>query len=304
MKILVTGGAGFIGSHLVDALLSKGHQVEVLDSFASSSPANVPRGVKVHKADIRKRLDPSAFEGCGAVFHLAADPNVKTSAENARENFDINATGTFNVLDACREAGAGRFVFTSTSTVYGKAEIMPTPESHPTIPASNYGASKLAGEAYCSSFAATYGIKATVLRFANIFGERSTHGVMFDFYQKLKKDPQRMEILGNGKQNKSYLHVSDCVSAMLLCFEKQPGSFGIYNVGSEEQRTVDRIASLVASELGVRPGFTYTGGEGGWKGDVSAMLLDVKKMKSLGWKPAVGFEHGVSRYVKWLKENF
>lgn len=304
MKAMVTGGAGFIGSHLVDALLAQGHEVLVLDSFASSRPENVPKGAGVARADITGKLDPALFAGCSAVFHLAADPDVRTSAEKGAENFSINAFGTFNVLDACRLAGVGRFVFTSTSAVYGKADVIPTPESYLPAPISNYAAGKLAGEAYCASFAHTHGIKSTVLRLANIFGERSMHGVMFDFYKKLKKDPKRLEILGNGKQDKSYLHVSDCVSAIIAAYEKQESQYDIFNVGSESRHTVDYIARLVSSELGLSPEFTCTGGEGGWRGDVTAMLLDVQKMESLGWTQKVSFEEGVSRYVSWLKANF
>lgn len=303
MRILVTGGAGFIGSHLSEKLIAGGNEVAVLDSFVGSKPENAPEGAEIIRHDITKQLEPRLLQGCGAVFHLAADPSVRTSAENARENFQANALGTFNVLEAARAAGVKKFVFTSTSAVYGKAEIMPTPETHPAIPVSNYGAGKLAGEAYCASFAYTYGMKSTVLRLANIFGERSTHGVMFDFYQKLRKGPERMEILGNGKQSKSYLHVSDCVSAILLASEKQGKIFDIFNVGSGEQRTVDEIAQLVAKEMGLSPSFHHTGGSGGWVGDVSEMLLDVKKIRALGWKPQVSFEEGVSRYIKWLEAH-
>lgn len=303
MGILVTGGAGFIGSHLSEKLIAEGSEVAVLDSFVSSKPENAPKGAEIIKHDITKPLEPRLLKGCETVFHLAADPSVRTSAENARGNFQANVLGTFNVLEAARAVGVKKFVFTSTSTVYGNAEMRPTPETYPTAPISNYGASKLAGEAYCASFAHTYGIKSTVLRLANIFGERSTHGVMFDFYSKLRKNPGRMEILGNGKQSKSYLYVSGCVSAILLAPEKQDKIFDIFNVGSEEQHTVGEIAKLVSGEMGLSPSFYYTGGEGGWVGDVSGMLLDVKKLKSLGWKPNVSFGQGVSRYIKWLKAN-
>ncbi len=304
MGILVTGGAGFIGSHLSEKLIAEGNEVAVLDSFVSSKPENAQKGAEIIKHDITKPLEPRLLQGYETVFHLAADPSVRASAENARGNFQANVLGTFNVLEAARAAGVKKFVFTSTSTVYGNAEMRPTPETHPTAPISNYGASKLAGEAYCASFAHTYGMKSTVLRLANIFGERGTHGVMFDFYSKLRKNPGRMEILGNGKQSKSYLYVSDCISAILLAPEKQGKIFDIFNVGTWEQHTVGEIAKLVSGEMGLSPSFYYTGGEAGWVGDVSGMLLDVKKLKSLGWKPNVSFEQGVSRYIKWLKAHF
>lgn len=304
MKILITGGAGFIGSHLADSLIEKRHAVDVLDSFISSKKENVPEGAKIVEHDIRIPPALEIFRGCETVFHLAADPSVRDSAEKAGENFKINALGTFNVLEACRKAGVRNFVFTSTSAVYGDAKIQPTHEGYPTFPISNYAAGKISGEAYCSSFASTYGIKSTVLRLANIFGERSTHGVMFDFYNKLRKNPEKLEILGDGKQNKSYLYVSDCVSAILAAFEKQTKIFDIFNVGSEEKHTVDEIASLIAKEMNLNPKFEYTGGSKGWAGDVSDMLLDVKKLKSLGWKRRVPFEEGLRRYIKWLKSNY
>lgn len=304
MKCVITGGAGFIGSHLADSLRSRGHEIIILDSFASSKRESVPKGLKVVEHDVGCPLGDSLLEGCDAVFHLAADPNVKDSALKSKESFVTNVGGTFNVLEACRKSDVPRILFTSSSVVYGEAQIQPTPEDCPTIPISNYGASKLAGEAYCASFAHSYGIKATVLRFANIFGERSTHGVMFDFYRKLKKDPKKLEILGDGKQSKSYLHVSDCVSAALMAFEKQRGILDFFNVGSEEKRTVNEIASLLSREMGLGPDFQYTGGARGWAGDVSEMLLSVAKIKKLGWKPALSFEEGVSRYARWLRENF
>lgn len=301
MKCMVTGGAGFIGSHLVDSLLSKGHEVAVLDSLVSSKKENVPKQVPLLQHDTRKPLDGGEFRDYDTVFHLAADPSVRDSAQRGRENFEINATGTFNILEACRNDGVKNVVFTSTSAVYGEAKVQPTPEDYPTVPISNYAASKIAGEAYCASFAHTYGIKCTALRLANIFGERSAHGVISDFYNKLKKNPKKLEILGDGRQNKSYLYVSDCISAILTAFEKQVENFDIFNVGSEEKHTVDEIAALISKEMGCGPKFEYTGGSKGWVGDVSDMLLDVKKLKNLGWKPETSFGGGVKRYIKWLK---
>ncbi len=304
MKIAVVGGAGFIGSHLADALLSSGHEVLVLDNLSTGSEKNVPKGAEFRPCDILRNDLAKEFAGCGAVFHLAADPSVRESASKPRSSFELNVAGTFNVLEACRKAGVKNTVFASTSAVYGNAGVIPTPESHPTFPISNYAASKLASEAYCASYAHTYGTKTTVLRFANIFGERSTHGVMFDFYNKLKKDPKKLEILGDGKQKKSYLHVSDCVSATLAAFGKQKKQFDVFNVGSREQHTVDEIAAMLSSEMGCKPKFEHTGGKQGWKGDVADMLLDVSKLESLGWKASVPFAEAVKRYVRWLKKHY
>lgn len=303
MKSIVTGGAGFIGSHLADSLIEKHGKVLVLDDFSAGSAKNLNKNAVLVKKDILGAGLEDAFADAETVFHFAADPNVRTSATNQKANFVLNVSGTFNVLEACRKADVKKIVFASTSAVYGNAKITPTPESCPTIPISNYAASKLAGEAYCSSYAHTYGIKATVLRLANIFGERSTHGVMFDFYKKMKSNQKKLQILGDGKQNKSYLHVSDCVSATLLAAEKQTKIFDIFNVGSEERHTVNEIAKLVSKEMSCEPKFEYSGGKTGWAGDVPEMLLDVKKLEKLGWNQKIRFGEGIKRYIKWLKST-
>jgi UDP-glucose 4-epimerase len=303
MKALVTGGAGFIGSHLADELLRQGNEVTIVDDLAAGSLDNVPKKAKFVKKDIaRDDLAPD-MRGMDAVFHFAADPDVRSSATGSEASFNNNVVATFRVLEACRKAGVKQFVFASTSTVYGEASVIPTPEICHCIPISNYGASKLACEAYASSYAHSYGIKSTVLRYANIFGPRSTHGVMFDFYQKLKSDPQHLEILGNGKQEKSYLYVSDCVSATITASARQPGAYGVYNVGSKEKHTTDEIAQLVSRAFGTKPNIFYTGGERGWTGDVRLMLLDCSKIEKTGWSAKVGFEQGVGLYMDWLRSR-
>lgn len=304
MKTIVTGGAGFIGSHLADELIKQGHEVLVIDSLVSGSEENVPKEARLIKKDITTDDLAPDFKDADAVFHFAADPDVRSSAENPANSFKLNVVGTFNVLEACRAVDVKKFVFASTSTVYGEPETIPTPETQDCEPISNYGASKLACEAYISSYAHSYGIQSTVLRLANIFGTRSTHGVMFDFFHKLKKDPNKLEILGNGKQEKSYLYVSDCVSGTLTAFQNQKKIYGAFNVGSKEKHTVDEIAALVAKTLDSRPKTQYTGGARGWKGDVKLMLLDVSKLDGLGWSQKVSFKEGVRLYLQWLKERY
>jgi len=299
MKIAVTGGAGFIGSHLTDALVSKGHDVLVIDDLSSGKKEHVNKKAQFVKKDIRNDLSDD-LQGTDTVFHLAADPDVRASAGDPKKSFDINVVGTYSLLESCRKAGVKRVVFTSTSTVYGETDVIPTPESHPCVPISNYGASKLAGEAYLSAYSATYGIRGISLRLANIVGERSTHGVIFDFYNKLKHDPSRLEILGDGKQDKSYLHVSDCVSAMLTAWRKQKADYDVFNVGSKEKTTVDELARTICAEMGIGPKFEHTGAQRGWVGDVRLMLLDTRKLEALGWEPKAGFEECVRRYVHWL----
>lgn len=251
------------------------------------------------KRDIRKDLS-AELEAIDTVFHLAANPDVRSSAVSPEKTFDTNVFGTFSVLESCRKADVKRFVLASTSAVYGETDVVPTPESHPCVPISNYGASKIAGEGFVSAYSASYGIKATSMRFANIFGERSTHGIMFDFYHKLKKDPKRLEILGDGNQEKSFLHVSDCISAVLTAWKKQERRYDVFNAGSGEKVKVNSIAALLCKELGLKPEFYYTGTNHGWVGDVKVMLLDTKKLQSLGWKPRVGFKEALGRYLSWL----
>ncbi len=307
MKIAVTGGAGFIGSHLTDSLLLEGHEVLVIDDLSSGSLANLnlSKGkITVLNLDVSDDLsDP--LRGADCIFHFAADPDVRSSI-NPQKSFERNVIATFNLLESSRKADVKRVVFASTSAVYGEAKIIPTPETYPTMPISNYGASKLASEGYLSSYASCYGMKTTALRYANIFGERSTHGVMFDFYQKLKTDPTRLKILGNGKQDKSYLHVSDCVWATVCAWKKQQQNYDVFNVGSRQKTTVIELAEMLCNELGVKPKFDYTGTDGGagssgWVGDVRLMLLDSSKIEKLGWKEKVKLRSGVKSYVSWLK---
>jgi len=299
MKVAVTGGAGFIGSHLSDALISEGHEVYVIDNLVTGKAENVNEKAIFMKRDIRHDLS-NELEGMDAVFHLAANPDVRTSATDPSGCFDSNVSATFLFLESCRKADVKSIIFASTSTVYGEAKVIPTPETHPCAPISNYGASKLACEGFLSSYSATYGMKGTSMRFANIFGERSTHGVMHDFYHKLMHNGKRMEILGDGRQEKSYLHISDCVSGIIAAWKGQATQYDVFNAGSYEKVRVSEIASMMGKMLALTPEFAYTGTPHGWVGDSKLMLLDIAKLQALGWKPAVKFEDGLLRYVKWL----
>jgi len=300
MRIAVSGGAGFIGSHTVDQLLEEGNEVIVIDDLSSGKKENLNPDAKFIQKDLMRENIARNLLEMDAVFHFAADPDVRSSARMPTKSFNQNVIATFRFLESCRKAKVGHIIFSSTSTVYGDADKIPTPEDYPCAPISNYGASKLACEAYCSAYAHSYGIKATILRYANIYGERSNHGVIYDFYHKLKKNPKELKILGDGKQDKSYLHVKDCVSATLTAFNKQERIHDVFNIGSSEKTNVNEIAKLVSGNMKLKPEFKYTGGTRGWTGDVKLMLLDVRKIESLGWSQKISMKEGVKRYVKWL----
>ncbi len=307
MKAIVTGGAGFIGSHLVDALVARGDEVVVIDSLATGTTANIEGhlatgAVTLVLADLLDDGWQDAFAGCRRVYHVAADPDVRASAGAAYHMYRQNVDATVRVLEAMREHGVKEFAFTSTSTVYGEAAVIPTLEDYsPMVPISIYGATKLADEAMISAYAATYGMTAWVFRFANIIGERSNHGVIWDFVHKLRDRPDRLEILGDGKQVKSYLEVTACIEGILYAIDHASGTFNFYNVGSEDWISVTEIADVIVDEMGLAGvAYDFTGGDRGWVGDVPKMQLGVEKTKALGWVPPVNSRQSVQRAVRSL----
>jgi len=297
VRSLVTGGAGFIGSHLVDALMKEGGTLTILDNLSTGFKGNIAPwighpnftfmlGDSLNRRDIRR-----AMKNCELVFHLAANPEVRVGPVNTRIDFEQNILATYNILEGMRKSKTAKtIVFTSTSTVYGDTTILPTPEDHgPLKPISLYGASKLACEALISAYCNTFNMRGVIYRLANMIGSRSRHGVIWDFIHKLTKNPKRLEILGDGTQTKSYLMVDECISAMLFGLEHASERVEIYNIGSEDQISVAEIAKIVVEEMELKDvKFQYTGGvEGGrgWIGDIKTMLLDISKIKKLGWKP-------------------
>jgi len=308
-SILITGGAGFIGSHLLEWLLQE-HDVTVWDNFSSGKRENLAEcmgkaNFRLMQADL---LDPKGLDeavaGQDMVFHLAANPDVRLGATNSSVHLRQNVIATHNLLEAMREAGVKKIAFTSTSTVYGEAKKIPTPEDYgPLLPISLYGASKLACEALISSYCHTFDMQSWIYRFANIVGERGSHGVLVDFIRKLQQNPAELEILGSGRQKKSYLEVKDCVQAMLLCLDCSDERVNVFNIGSEDSIDVTEIADIVVSQMGLRDvGYRYTGGEEGrgWKGDVRSMLLSLEKIKSLGWRPKWGSSQAIRSAVQAL----
>ena len=303
---VVTGGAGFIGSHLVDTLVAQGNEVLVIDSLCAGRRETIARhidGCKVRfvQADLLGDGWQEHLEGADRLFHLAADPDVRQSAINPDPTMQNNIMATYRVLEAMRLHKVPELVFTSTSTVYGDAKVIPTPEDYaPLLPISVYGASKLACEALISSYCYSFGMKAWIYRFANIVGDRSGHGVITDFIRKLKENPAELEILGDGKQVKSYLEVHECVAAMLFALRTK-GTVNIFNIGSEDWIDVTSIAEIVAEEMHLPDvKFRFTGGERGWVGDVPKMQLSIDRIKGKRWKPQLGSRESVRLAVRDL----
>ncbi len=294
--VLVTGAAGFIGSHLVDALLQRRVSVIGVDNLSTGrrdflEDAMLDDRFSFHELDLLEDDLGPLLKEIGAVYHLAANPDVRSGSEDTRPHFDQNVVATYRVLEACRRAGVPKFVFASTSTVYGDATVMPTPEDYgPLLPISIYGASKLACEALVSSYAHQYSMRSVMFRFANVVGPRSTHNVLHDFVRKLDEDPESLEILGAEPGTcKSYIHVSDTVSGMLKGAEKAEAMVEVFNIGSRDWTFVKDIADMVVRRMGLQDvEYRWTGGVeggGGWVGDVRKMLLSTKKLEKKGWSP-------------------
>ncbi len=306
MKVTVTGGAGFIGSHLVDRLISQGNEVIVIDNLSSGKMGFIREHIKnpnfkfIRLNLLEAEKLTKAIHDSEVMYHLAANPDVRLGAENTRLHLEQNIIATYNVLEAMRKNKQQSIVFTSTSTVYGEALVIPTPEDYgPLIPISLYGASKLACEALITSYCGSFDMKSWIFRFANIVGERSTHGIIVDFIDKLNNNPNSLEILGDGQQRKSYLHVSDCVDAILFAVEKSNEMANIFNIGSGDAITSKEIGEIVVSEMGLKDvTFTYTGGKRGWVGDVPRMLLSTEKLQKLGWKPVHDSKSSVVEAVR------
>lgn len=304
MKYVVTGGAGFIGSHLVDRLLDDEHSVTVIDNLSCGKLENLSSYSLVDfvNVDIKdsEQVDKVISRGYDAVFHLAAHANIRKSLEDHRVDLDNNVIGTLNILEAMRKNHVKDLVFASSSAVYGEATVRPTPESYYPTQTSLYGASKLACEAFAEAYTEFSSIRVWAFRFANVVGERCSRGVVGDFVRKLLKKPTELEILGNGKQSKEYLYVEDCVDGILTGYHKSSGKVNIFNLGMETQTNVDEVADIVIEEMGLENvKRNYTGGVRGWIGDNSIVELSLKKIKSLGWKTEVSSEEALRRTARW-----
>jgi UDP-glucose 4-epimerase len=310
MRVVITGGAGFIGSNLADALLARGHDVRVLDNLTTgfarhleSASAN-PRFdfVEVDLYDEPARL-VSLFDGADAVVHLAANADVRFGWDAPRRDLEQNVIVTHHVLEAMRGAAVRRLVFSSTGSVYGEAALTPTPEDAPfPVQTSLYGASKLAAEGYIAAYAEAGLLAASIFRFVSVLGPRYSHGHVIDFVRQLSKDPERLFVLGDGTQRKSYLHVEDCVAALASRLEHE-GPFEVLNLGVDDYCTVRDSVSWICARLGLMPVIEYGGGPRGWVGDNPFIYLDVRRMQATGWSPRHGIREAVESTVDYLVEN-
>ena len=311
MRALVTGGAGFIGSHLIDRLVSRGDTVVVLDNLSSGNldfiQNHIDSGkVSLVKGDVTNYQDVlSAMKGIECVFHLAANPDIRLGTKITDTDLKQGTIATYNIVEAMRINGVKKIAFASSSVVYGEDAPMPTPENHgPCLPISLYGASKQAGEGLISSWVGTFGLQAWIFRFANIIGTRGTHGVIFDFIHKLKADPSRLEVLGNGLQEKSYMEVGDCVDGILHVMNNTDQQLNLYNLGSHDTASVKRIAEIVVEETGCEgASIEYTGGDRGWAGDVPRAMLAIDKMLQIGFDVNYNSEDAIRHTARALIEE-
>lgn len=311
MRYFVTGGAGFIGSNMVDRLLSEPeNEVVAYDNFSTGRREFLEGALKNERFTLVEgdTLDldhlTEAMKGADFVFHFAANADVRMGTEHPRKDLEQNTIATYNVLEAMRANGIRRIGFSSTGSVYGEAEVIPTPEGAPfPIQTSLYGASKLACEGLLGAYAEGFNFQVYIFRFVSILGERYTHGHVFDFVKKLNADPTKLHILGNGKQRKSYLYVKDCMEAILTVIRNANEKVNIFNLGTDQYCEVNDSVGWICKRLGVTPEFTYAGGERGWIGDNPFIYLDTKKVRSLGWAPKATIEDGVVKTVEYLLAN-
>ena len=313
MKIcnIVTGCAGFIGSNLVDRLLEDPKNYVIgIDNYSTGNnkfivEAKKTLNFKFFEIDLLNLNDlKNSFKGGDIVFHFAANADVRFGINNPRKDLEQNTIATQNVLDAMQLNNIKKIVFSSTGSVYGEAEIIPTPENAPfPMQTSFYGASKVACEGLISAYCEAFNMQGYIFRFVSILGERYTHGHVFDFYKKLKKNPKELVVLGNGKQRKSYLYVHDCIDGIFISLKKSKEKLNIFNLGANDYCEVNESIQWICDELELKPQLRYTGGEKGWVGDNPFIFLETKKISKLGWRPKNNIKEGIIKTLKYLKKN-
>lgn len=312
-RACVTGGAGFIGSNLADRLRAENVEVTIVDDFRTGrreflAGLQSDPGVTLYEGDVLDQaLLERAFDGCDWVFHLQANADVRHGLERPRQDLEQNTIATATVLEAMRATGVQRIAFSSTGSVYGEPQVFPTPEDAAfPVQTSLYGASKLAGEGMIGAYSHGFGFTGVVFRFVSILGERYTHGHVYDFYRALKRDPTRLRVLGDGRQEKSYLFVADCVEAMVTAVrehESRPGEVGTYNLGTDETVRVDDSIAIICEHMGIAPELEHTGGPRGWPGDSPQIHLDCSRMRGLGWEPTLRIRDSIQRTLRWFNAN-
>lgn len=314
-KVFITGAAGFIGSNMVDRLLADGVEAVGWDDFSTGQSDFLTKARTNSRFQMTNgdNLDTDglqrAMAGCDTVFHFAANADVRFGLNHPRRDLEQNTISTFNVLEAMRSNGIKRIAFSSTGSVYGESAVIPTPEDAPfPIQTSLYAASKVAGETLIHSYCEGFGFEGYIFRFVSILGERYTHGHVFDFYKQLLEHPEHLRILGDGTQRKSYLHVGDCINAILHVMGKATALAArhrveTYNLGCNEYVQVNDSVAIICKALGLQPELEYTGGSKGWVGDNPFIFLDTAKVRATGWTPALTIEQGIVRTVEWLRAN-
>lgn len=293
MKFFITGGAGFIGSHIVDVLISENQSVTVYDNLTSGKIEFIKhhfdnKRFKFIKGDLLDiDLIKQEIVGSDVVIHFAANPDARLGNENTSLDLNQETIVTYNVLEAMRVNNIKKIIFSSSGTIYGETPIIPLNENYgPILPISLYGAGKLASEGLISAFCNTFGMQAWIFRFANVVGGRATHGVIFDFINKLMKNPNELEILGDGHQEKPYIFVDNCIEAILFCFKRSNEIVNLFNIGTHNSTDVNTIAKIIIEEMGLNDVvLKYTGGDRGWPGDIPQVRFDISKLESYGWKP-------------------
>ena len=310
MKYFVTGGAGFIGSNLVDRLLQLGHEVVAYDNLSTGcrrflqAAEQSPRFRLVEGDTQDTAALGAAMRGAEVVFHLAANADVRFGTDHPRRDLEQNTIATYNVLEAMRANGIRRIAFSSTGSVYGEPEVFPTPETAPfPVQTSLYAASKLACEGLLAAYSAGFGFQVYIFRFVSILGERYSHGHVFDFYKQLLARPDALRVLGDGHQRKSYLYVQDCLDAILLALDQAQAPVNLFNLGTDEFCEVNNSIGWICGHLQLKPQLNYTGGTRGWIGDSPFIFLDCRKMRALGWQPKLRIQDGIVRTVDYLRAN-
>ncbi len=310
MKYFITGCAGFIGSHMADVLLSQGHHVIGIDNFSTGfsqflQNAQQSPQFKLMTGDLLdKQWVQDAMRAADVVMHFAANADVRSGTEHPHKDLEQNTIVTFNVLEAMRVNQVKRIAFASTGSIYGEANVFPTPENAPfPVQTSLYGASKLAAEGLIQAYCEGFNFQAYIFRFVSILGERYTHGHVFDFYKQLLKHPEKLHVLGNGKQRKSYLYIQDCIAAILFAMEYAKERVNVFNLGTDEYCQVNDSINWICGELAMTPERIYAGGERGWIGDNPFIYLDCAKIRKLGWMPKLSIQEGVKKTVQFLQQN-